>query len=82
MNLTVLTPDKEVFKGSIDSVKVPGVNGQFEVLKNHAPIVSALGEGVVRIIEEGGETRSFKIEKGFIEILRQEVSLLVQGVTE
>ena len=82
MNLTVLTPDKEVFKGSIDSVKVPGVNGQFEVLKNHAPIVSALGEGVVRIIEEGGETRSFKIEKGFIEILRQEVSVLVQGVTE
>ena len=82
MNLTVLTPDKEVFKGSIDSVKVPGVTGQFEILKNHAPIVSALGEGVVRIIEAGGSTKSFKIEKGFIEVLRQEVSLLVQGVTE
>ncbi len=82
MNLTVLTPDKEVFQGTIDSVKVPGVTGQFEILKNHAPIVSALGEGVVRIIETGGATKSFTIERGFIEVLRQEVSLLVQGVTE
>jgi len=82
MNLTVLTPDKEIFQGAITSVKVPGVTGQFEILNNHAPVVSALGEGTVRIIQGNGDTKTFTIEKGFIEVLRQEVSLLVQGVTE
>ena len=79
MNITILTPDEAVFEGVITSVKVPGVGGQFEILNNHAPIVSALGEGSVRIIKDGGEKLTFTIEKGFIEVLRNEVSLLVQG---
>ena len=82
MNITVLTPDKDVFAGAITSVKVPGLDGQFEILKNHAPLVSALGEGSVRIIKKGGEKMTFKIEKGFIEVLRNEVSLLIQGYQE
>ena len=80
MNITVLSPDRKIFEGSITSVKVPGVAGQFEVLNNHAPIVSALGEGEVRILKEGGEKMTFQIEKGFLEVLHNEVSLLVQGV--
>jgi len=79
MNITVLTPDAAVYQGTITSVKVPGIDGQFEILKNHAPLVSALGEGPVRIIREGGDNLTFSIEKGFIEILNNEVSLLVQG---
>lgn len=79
MNITVLTPDTSIFEGTITSVKVPGIDGQFEILNNHAPIVSALGEGPVRIIKKGGERLTFTIEKGFIEVLRNEVSLLVQG---
>lgn len=82
MNITVLSPDQEIFQGPISSVKVPGVGGQFEVLSNHAPIVSALREGEVRILKEGGEKMSFQIQKGFLEVLNNEVSLLVQGVQE
>lgn len=82
MNLVVLTPDKEVFQGSVTSVKVPGVTGQFEILKGHAPVVSALKEGMVRITEENGQDQTFTIEKGFIEVLKDEISLLVQGVSE
>ncbi len=82
MNLTVLTPGKELFNGAITSVKVPGFNGQFEVLKNHAPIVSALQNGEVRILPASGEKVTFSIEKGFIEVLNNEVSVLVQGVKE
>ena len=82
MNITVLTPDQEIYQGAITSVKVPGVGGQFEVLKNHAPIVSALGEGPVRLKIDGGSDMSFSIEKGFIEVLNNEVSLLVQGYKE
>jgi len=82
MNLLVLTPEKEIFNGPISSVKVPGTTGQFEILKGHASIVSALSEGEVRVVKENGETMRFKIEKGFVEVLMKEVALLVQGVQE
>lgn len=82
MNLVVLTPEREVFNGSITSVKVPGVNGQFEILNGHAPIVSSLNKGTVRIVDSNGSTKSFGISQGFVEVLYNEVSLLVQGVEE
>ena len=82
MVISVLSPDKEIFTGEIQSVKVPGVTGQFEILQNHAPIVSALTEGSVRIRKVSGEDIIFQITKGFIEVLRNEVSLLVQGVKD
>ncbi len=80
MDISILSPDKEIFSGAITSVKVPGVSGQFEILNNHAPLVSALAEGKVRIRKKDGEELSFSIEKGFIEVLYNQVSLLVQGV--
>lgn len=80
MELLALTPEKEIYNGKITSVKVPGTNGQFEILKGHAPIVASLGEGEVRILDEKGEKTVFKIEKGFIEVLNDEVSLLIQSL--
>ena len=82
MHLVVLTPEKEVFNGRVKSVKVPGIAGQFEVLENHAAIVSVLTEGEVRMILDDGNRSTFKIEKGFIEVLQNEVALLVQGYEE
>ncbi|NJN33385.1 MAG: ATP synthase F1 subunit epsilon [Saprospiraceae bacterium] len=82
MNITVLTPDREIFKGEINSVKVPGTGGQFQVLKNHAPVVSSLSKGEITIAKTDGGKLKFGIEKGFIEVLNNEVSLLVQGVKE
>ena len=81
MNISVLSPEREIFSGEITSVKVPGTTGQFEVLQNHAPIVAALTEGSVRIKKANGETYKFDIKKGFIEVLYNQISLLVQ-VTE
>jgi len=101
LNITVLTPEKEIFRGPITSVKVPGDKGQFQVLNNHAAIVSSLGAGKVTIVTAKGEYQyfdtdsgsiqtgvepdkvmTFKIKKGFIEVLHNEVSLLIQGITE
>jgi len=67
MNITVLTPEKEIFQGAITSVKVPGSLGQFQVLKNHAPIVSSLEPGPVSIVTATGEHRIFNEESGTIE---------------
>ena len=78
MNLIVLTPEKEIYHGSVSSVKVPGTKGQFEILNGHAPIVSSLTEGKVRITSEKGETIEIGILKGFVEVLKNEVSILVQ----
>ena len=82
MNLVILTPDKELFQGKVTSVNVPAIGGRFEVLHGHAPIVAALGNGEFRYQLAKGEKRSIKIEQGFIEVLRNEVSLLVSGVEE
>lgn len=99
MTISVLTPDKELFQGEITSVKVPGSKGQFQILNNHAPIVSSLDEGKVVIVTAAGEYRYFDEESGsvktgtesgrsvifqigggFVEVLNNKVSLLVQGV--
>ncbi|MBP9134142.1 MAG: ATP synthase F1 subunit epsilon [Saprospiraceae bacterium] len=82
MQLSVLTPDQEYFSGEITSVKVPGVLGEFQVLNNHAPIVSALSEGKVQVKTADGKVLQFSISGGFIEILNNNVSLLVQNIEE
>jgi F-type H+-transporting ATPase subunit epsilon len=78
MKINILTPEKELYKGEVDSVKVPGTKGQFEILKGHSPIVSSLSAGTIKIKTSEGEIKEFKISKGFVEVLKNEVSLLVQ----
>ena len=80
MTISILTPDKEIFAGDIKSVKVPGVSGQLQILNNHAPLISSLQRGEVTVVKTDGASIKFAIEKGFLEILHNEVSLLVQGV--
>ena len=79
MNITVLTPEKELYSGAITSVQVPGVEGKFQILRNHAPIVSALSAGGVMIRRADGQLITFDIERGFVEVLNNEINLLVQG---
>lgn len=67
MNITVLTPDREIFKGAITSVKVPGSMGQFQVLKNHAPIVSSLDSGIITLVAADGHHKVYNEESGNIE---------------
>jgi F-type H+-transporting ATPase subunit epsilon len=77
MRLTIITPDKELYSGKVKSVRVPGTSGQFEILNNHAPIVSSLQKGEVRVIAANGEKLVFPVEQGFVEVLRNEVSVLI-----
>ncbi|MDP4712398.1 MAG: ATP synthase F1 subunit epsilon [Saprospiraceae bacterium] len=82
MNIAVLTPDNSIYTGQVQSVKVPGAAGAFTVLKRHIPIVSSLVKGKVTLGLEGGKQITFSIEKGFIEVNNNEISLLVQGVSD
>ncbi len=82
MNISVLSPEKEIFKGTITSVTVPGVEGRFQVLNNHAALVGALVEGPVVIQRTDGQVVTMRIKRGFIEVLHNDIALLVQGATE
>ncbi|PRY55077.1 ATP synthase F1 subcomplex epsilon subunit [Arcticibacter pallidicorallinus] len=79
MTLEILTPDKAVFQGEVTSVTVPGVLGSFEVLNNHAPIISILDDGKV-IIRNGKAEESIQIKGGVVEVLNNKITVLAEGV--
>lgn len=76
MKVTVVSPEKIVFSGEVDSVAVPGAKGRFEILNNHAPIVSALTAG--KVVCSGKKTLELDILGGFVEVARNEVSVCVE----
>lgn len=82
MNLVILSPDREIFSGEVSSVMVPGAGGSFEMLNNHAAIVSSLAPGKVRVRQTNGAEIEYFVTGGFVEMLNNEISLLVSGVKE
>lgn len=78
MILEIVTPDEKVYSGDVKLVQVPGTNGSFEVLKNHAPIISTLDAGKVKVIEEDNNEKFFDISKGVIEVNKNKIILLAE----
>lgn len=81
MNLQIITPDKLVYSGQASLVQVPGRKGSFAILENHAPIISSLGEGVLRYIESGGREIKLSLSGGVVEVLKNDVTILAERVT-
>lgn len=79
MFLEIITPDKKIFEGNVKLVKLPGSKGTFEILKNHAPIVSMLDKGVLKVIEENGEEHLFEVNGGVIENKANKIIVLVEN---
>jgi len=80
MQLEVLTPEKNVFSGKVNLVKLPGSIGSFEILKNHAPIISALTEGELKIDTQSGETLRYKMSGGVVEVNNNHIVVLVESI--
>lgn len=78
MQLDILTPEKKVFSGEADSVSFPGTAGAFQVLNHHAPLISSLKEGKVKVRSKK-EDLLFNIKSGFVEVLKNKVTVLVEG---
>lgn len=79
MFLEIITPDKKVFSGEVTSVQVPGTGGQFQILNNHAPIISTLANGKVKIKTASG-TQSFDVKGGVVEVLKNKIVVLAESV--
>ena len=79
MHLEIITPDKKVFDGEVKLIQLPGSKGGFEILKNHAPIISTLDKGVIKIQDENGEEQTFEVDGGVIENKANKIIVLVES---
>ncbi|ATV28473.1 hypothetical protein CTM63_04625 [Prevotella intermedia] len=75
--LTIVSPEKVLFKGEVENVLVPGEVGEFEILINHAPIISTLVEGRV-VYTINSEKKTIMVKGGFVEVKKNVVSLCVE----
>ena len=83
MELEILTPVKKLFSDTVYGVQLPGIGGSFEVLEKHAPLVSALKAGKLKVLKDKNqhELASFTIQSGFVEVFHNKVTVLVEGAT-
>lgn len=78
MKLEIITPDKEVFKGEAKQVSVPGVDGSMGFLDNHAPLITVLKAGNVKVTTADGKVQEFAVKGGVVEVMKNTVLVLAE----
>ena len=78
MLLEIIAPDQKLYSGEVDLVQVPGSKGSFEILRNHAPIISTLEKGQIRIVDQKGGTTLFNVDGGVIEAKNNKIIVLAE----
>ncbi len=81
MTLEILTPETKLYSGEVYGIQLPGIEGSFEVLEKHAPLVAALGKGTIKILKTKSETATYKVESGFVEVINNTATVLVEGAS-
>ena len=76
MTIEIINPDETIFSGEADIVQLPGKDGSFEILNNHAPLISVLKEGKIKVVDKNKNTQLFEIQGGVIEVLRNKILIL------
>ena len=77
MQLEILSPEKTLFTGEVDSVIFPGSQGKFQILNNHAPIISSLSQGNSDY-KINSKTNQIEIKRGIVEVLKNKISALIE----
>ncbi len=78
MLLEIIAPDQKLYSGEVDLVQVPGSKGSFEILRNHAPIISTLEQGKIKIVDLKGTTTFFEVDGGVIEAKNNKIIVLAE----
>ena len=78
MYIEILTPEKKLFEGEVELLQVPGTKGSFEILNNHAPVISTLTPGNIKIIKSSGGVDFFQITKGVVEVKNNKIIILAE----
>jgi F-type H+-transporting ATPase subunit epsilon len=81
MTLEILTPEARIYSGNVYGVQLPGIEGSFEVLENHAAMVAALGKGRMKILKDNKSmnTEVYEITGGFAEVINNKTTVLLEG---
>ncbi len=78
MKLNIITPEDTLYEGDVKSVQLQGTDGKFQLLNNHAPIISALSKGKVKITDMNDQTIEYEINGGLIEMSKNKIQILAQ----
>ncbi len=78
MNLEIITPGKKLYQDEVKRVRLPGSNGLFEILNNHAPIISTLEKGTIRIIDMNNREITFDVTGGIVENKENNIIVLLE----
>jgi F-type H+-transporting ATPase subunit epsilon len=78
MNLEIITPDKKLYHDEVKRVRLPGSKGLFEILNNHAPIISTLEKGTIRIIDKDNKKITFEVNGGIVENKENNIIVLLE----
>ena len=78
MKVKITKPDSTVFEGEAKLLQLPGTGGLFEILQNHAPIISSLSKGTIRLVTDSDETKTFDIRGGVVKGQQNDILILVQ----
>lgn len=82
MQLEILTPEHRVYSGNVYGVQLPGIEGSFEILDRHAPMIASLGHGKMKIMKDrSSQTELYEIAGGFVEMLNNKATVLIEGAT-
>ena len=79
MQLDILTPEHKVYSGPVLGIKLPGIEGSFEILDKHAPMIASLGKGKMKIIKDKNLSEQYEISAGFVEVLNNKATVLIEG---
>jgi len=79
LQLDILTPVSKIYSGNVYGVQLPGVEGSFEILDKHAPLIAALGTGRMKILRDKTNTEVFDITGGFVEVINNKATVLIEG---
>jgi F-type H+-transporting ATPase subunit epsilon len=80
LRLEIITPDRKLYEGEIQAIRVPGSKGSFTVLKNHAPLISTLEGGMIKITNVRKGIDEIQVKGGIIEVKRNHVIVLADVV--
>lgn len=78
MKVKITKPDSTLYDGTAKLVQLPGIDGLFEILENHAPIISALGKGTLRLVDTDGKEHTFEVRGGVAKGQQNDLMILVQ----
>jgi F-type H+-transporting ATPase subunit epsilon len=82
LHFSLVSPERELFAGDVDQVDAPGAEGDFGVLAGHAPFMTTLKEGLVRVYEGGRVVRSFEVRGGFADVTPEGLTVLAEHAVE